>query len=237
MTMSDQGVAGYYGDARGAAYDQWGAGDGASLPAAGLENLCDLMSFGIALVSTGRELLYANREARHRLAAQPGLHVQAGGLIGASRELQEMLEASIAVTAGGSRAYRDFVYQGCSCHVAFVPLGAAYEGPHPVVAMIFEKGPANERLSNYFFASTYQLTNSEERVLDALARGASAAQTAAELGTSIHTARTHIRSILSKTGQGSLRQLVARLGRVPPVGACPTGPGRSVSRSNGLRLP
>lgn len=57
----------------------------------------------------------------------------------------------------------------------------------------------------------FRLTPTEAEIAIALSRGASPAVVSAALGMSVATARTHIRSCLSKAGVNSAVGLVARI--------------------------
>lgn len=61
------------------------------------------------------------------------------------------------------------------------------------------------------FAEAHGITEAEQKLLTALARGQSVGQHAEELGISINTARTHMRRLLEKTGSQNQVDLVRKL--------------------------
>ena len=86
-------------------------------------------------------------------------------------------------------------------------------------ALLLERPALCDPLALYYFSRNHHLTEREERVLDEVATGATVAEVAAVLGMKLPTARTHVRHILEKTGRESLRDLTARLAKLPPVAA------------------
>lgn len=86
------------------------------------------------------------------------------------------------------------------------------------VAAIFIAGDPDEDNAAKLIATTFGLTPSETRLLASLLGGRTLAETAASLGITLQTAKTHLKNTFSKTGatrQGDLLQLGARA--TPPT--------------------
>jgi DNA-binding CsgD family transcriptional regulator len=79
-----------------------------------------------------------------------------------------------------------------------------------MTARAVEGGPAIDVRA---FADLFGLTPREREISLHLASGLDVRGTAAACGIRLETARTHIRRILSKTGSGSLYQLVSKVWR------------------------
>lgn len=179
--------------------------------------LLDELSFGIAILSRDRALLYASRSA---LA-----HFQPGGVLqivdelveaGAARDTTQLQEALEDVQSG-LRTYLSLGQGDRSVDIAILPLtGMVAESGTPA-AIVFEQSTQTAGLSLYFYARAHGLTRAEERLLGALYNGASVEDAATRIGCTPNTARTHVRRVLEKTGQPTLRALTARIGRLPPM--------------------
>jgi DNA-binding CsgD family transcriptional regulator len=75
-----------------------------------------------------------------------------------------------------------------------------------------ERGPAGVE---DILRRLYALTPSEARVIERLLRGRSLDEIGAELGTSVHTTRTHLKRVFAKTGTGSQSELMRVILRSP----------------------
>lgn len=186
-------------------------------PGAALAGLLDELAFGLAIVDAQRHLLHASRAARHNLAGMHGLRLIDGVIEATQPEEAATLQKAIDAAQSGKRGYLMFGQGEHRGGVAILPLGEPAPGYPVQVALVFEKAALGNDLGLHFFAQAYRLTRSEQAVLGVLSSGKSVVEVAGELKSSIHTARTHVRGILVKTGQQSLRGLIKRLGMLPPV--------------------
>ena len=183
-----------------------------------LTALLDELSFGIALVQPDGRLIHASRSARAQLKAGRGLRL-AGDVVEAEVPADlPALQRAIEDASAGRRSYASFGRGAGRLEAAFLPLDAPGESG-AAAAIVFEKSAGSGALGMYFFARAYGLTRAEQGVLNQLCDGWSVIEASRNLGSSVHTARTHVRNILSKTGQRNLRDLMRRIGMLPPVGA------------------
>ena len=181
--------------------------------------LLDELSFGVAVVDVDARLVHASRAARMQLQAQRGLRIQACRIEAESAADEAALVRALAAAAAGRRSYLAVGRANHRMDVAILPLDSIQTGGEPFVVLVFEKAAGSGGLGLYFFAQAYGLTRTEQSVLAELGDGASVVDAARQLGSSVHTVRTHVRNILCKTGQANLRGLTRRIGMLPPVGA------------------
>ncbi len=178
--------------------------------------LLDELSFGVAVVDPQRHVLYASRIALARLHGRGRLQVVGGVIEAATRQDTDVLEQAIEVTRSGRRSYIALGWGSGATDIAVLPL-PSWEVP--AAALVFEKSQEESGLGLYFFARAHNLTHAEERLLTLLCEGGGVPAAAELAGCTVNTARTHVRGLLKKTGQPTLRALVGRVGNLPPVGA------------------
>jgi DNA-binding CsgD family transcriptional regulator len=183
----------------------------------------------IALAESG-EVLHINAEARRILALGDGLMMRRGVLeIPAAAEQAElrrliqeahqpMRNASnriAAKLAGGMAVSRSAGRPAIAVMVRPAPQALSIRlprRPHVVLYLrdpLAEMAPPNEQLIRRVFG----LTRAEARLAMRLTEGLSLDDAAEKLGMRLNTARTHLRSIFSKTGvsrQGLLVRLILR---------------------------
>jgi DNA-binding CsgD family transcriptional regulator len=181
--------------------------------------LFDELSFGVALVDRQGRLVHASRAARLQLQSQRGLRIVDDAVSAEAAAESAALQRALEGACNGRRSYLAFGGGASRLDVAILPIGDGGRDGMPMAAMVFEKSAGSGGLALYFFSQAYHLTRTEQAVLSELCDGASVVDAAKRLGSSVHTVRTHVRSILTKTGQQNLRALIRRVGMLPPVGA------------------
>lgn len=190
------------------------------LAASPLSCLFDELSFGLAIVEGCGKLVYASRTARLQLQSGTGLRIQGSKVEAAQPAEAPALRQALQSATAGRRSYTAFGPRDGKLEVAFLPLAEGAEDQARRAALVFEKSADSGRLGLYFFARAHRLTHTEQSVLNELCNGSSVGEAAQVLGSSVHTVRTHVRNILRKTEQRSLREMIRRIGMLPPVGAC-----------------
>lgn len=191
--------------------------DAPTLPA--LVELVDCLSFGIAVINPHGALIHASRVATTMLHdPESPLQVRDGHLTASAIHDSAPLHKAIA---NGCRGQRSALVLGAAqreTDVSVLPLGDLAP-PISHIALIFSQATQPSHLTLFHFARIYKLTHSEERLLGILCGGTPVKEAAVELGCTANTARTHIRHLLEKTGQTSLRTLTSRVARLPPIAA------------------
>lgn len=179
--------------------------------------LLDEVAFGIAVVDRSRRLVYANCAARAALEPLYGLQVRAGLLEARATGVSQVFRDAVDAAFSGRRRFVTLGTEAASFGAVALPMAGEVTASVNFVAWIFERDAGSCGLGMYFFAKAFRITAAEQRVLSALAQGASVVDAAADLGCAQNTARTHVRSLLQKTGLSSLRRLIAKVGALPPV--------------------
>jgi hypothetical protein len=201
-----------------AAHNAFGcSGTAQRAPQLSLAGLLDELSFGVAIVDAQCRVVHATRAARMQLQAGRGLKLVAEAVETEVAADGAGLHRAVEAAVAGRRSYLAFGRSANKLDIAILPLDMA--GATPMVALVFEKCAGSGGLGLYFFAQAYRLTRAEQSVLTELCDGTSVIEAANHLGSSVHTARTHVRNILVKTAQPNLRGLIRRIGMLPPVGA------------------
>lgn len=85
------------------------------------------------------------------------------------------------------------------------------------VLVTTERKTVCESISLWAYGRVQGLTAGELKVLDFLANGQEPKEVANSLKISVTTVRTHIKSIISKTASSSLRNLLLRVAKLPPI--------------------
>ncbi len=85
------------------------------------------------------------------------------------------------------------------------------------VLVTTERKTVCETISLWAYGRVQGLTAGELKVLDFLANGHEPKEVANNLKISVTTVRTHIKSIISKTESSSLRNLLLRVAKLPPI--------------------
>jgi DNA-binding CsgD family transcriptional regulator len=104
-----------------------------------------------------------------------------------------------------------------SVMIAPLPEVVSWTGPQPRwLVMVFDQ-EARARVSAGVLADTLEITDREAQLVAQLARHCNLAHAAGQMGISLHTARSHLKSIYSKTGVRSQAELLGRaLGGLAP---------------------
>jgi len=179
-----------------------------------LTALCDELAFGAAVVDRSCRLIFSNLMARRLLTGGHHLFMNGDRLLTSSASDSQSLARIVERACAGRRQWHEFSTAASSLHVAFVPLAAGNEG---AAALVFERLSLSSGTSAHFFARSRGLTATEERLMQALCESVDVEEAASALGMRVNTARTHVRSILQKTGERSLRSLLRKIGMLPPV--------------------
>jgi DNA-binding CsgD family transcriptional regulator len=160
--------------------------------------ILDALRLAVVLVAAGgQRVLWANRSARGILNRAEGLCVGPRGL-------------QVAGSAGGGAVH---VPRPSGRPLALVtsPLSHAPSGLGPIHAVFITDPDAEIEAPAAALTRLYGLTRTESEVAGELLAGRTPEELAAELGISVHTARTHVKRILAKTETRRQSELVRLL--------------------------
>jgi DNA-binding CsgD family transcriptional regulator len=195
------------------------------------ESLAEIMDFlplAFLLVGRNGRVELQNRVAKEMIAGGDGLFVGAGGYMAtatvkntadlrefitetadaASKEICSLSGAHFIISRGADRLPLICV---------MYPVNGSRlndeQGSAPAVAVLI-KDPQVERFDGLpDFASAYDLTNAEARLIRLLTGGQGLFEAAEKLGITKNTARTHMRNIYSKVGTHRQADLIRLFGQ------------------------
>lgn len=162
----------------------------------------DALPQALMVVDGQCRLRYSNRAAERAMSQQGSqwLSVHAGRLGAAAPALQSQLRAAVADACAAAPRAGMVGHGNLRMHV--LPLSVSHplgqmlrDQPHALISWSAPLGTSPSVLMD-----ALGLTPTEARLALALADGLSVKEFCAEQGCSYHTARTHVRNILTKTG-------------------------------------
>ncbi|GAD23226.1 hypothetical protein AVS7_02986 [Acidovorax sp. MR-S7] len=176
----------------------------------------DALPQALALVEAGGQLRYANPAAQRMLAAGTGWRLHHGRVCADSLAVQERLGRSVSMACrragnAGAKSARavastlhapqnsgpgEFALHVLPLHPAH-PLAQVLR-ERPLALLVWTQKQGAQRLPE--LAATLGLTETEARLAQTLAQGLSLKDFAQMQGCSWHTARTHIKNLMRKTG-------------------------------------
>jgi DNA-binding CsgD family transcriptional regulator len=179
--------------------------------------------YAFLLIDAERHVLYSNAAAREILLARDGLGIGNGRFSAISPKAEVALSKAVdELGSGQSRGLRRMEILRPSRRKSYrvllmpihdarpiLPLSVAV----PAISVLVVDPESASSPDPEVLRELFSLTPAEARVSVRLVQGQSAAEIAAETGTSAETVRTHLKRILSKTGtnrQGELISLILR---------------------------
>jgi DNA-binding CsgD family transcriptional regulator len=181
----------------------------------------DRLAAGVVLLNASGELLHANKAAQQALASNDGLGVCQRLLTAATAPANAKLYRAIGQVcqtgngngqhAGGFLAIdRPSGKRPWSLLIAPLPVEAPpWLGRQMPAAIVFITDPeAQPRAGSEMLAQLYGLTPAEQRLLEGMLQGLSAKEIAEQHRVSVHTVRSQMKSLFSKTGVNRYGELV-----------------------------
>jgi DNA-binding CsgD family transcriptional regulator len=180
-----------------------------------LSQTLDHVGRGMLLLTEGAHVLHANRLARQALGPAHPLQIQDGRLRArAGRDAAALAEALEAAMRRGLRRLLTLGEPGQRVTVAVLPIdgegggGALVSLPQPCRAL---------DLAVQCYARQHGCTSAETVVLEALLAGQPPSAIARTKQVALSTVRTQIGQLRLKTGAHSIRDLLDRVGALPPM--------------------
>jgi len=189
----------------------------------------DDMNIGIALLDGDGAVLELNRQTREIIDQQDGLQVRGRRLIASQRSsgraLTEMILAISRLAVGQLAGIREVAVQRASGKRPYIVRGTALT-PQRESARPFREDALDEHVCGIVtivdplqtggpdptaLERLYGLSPAEGRLTARLAAGQTLQEIAADLGTSVETARHHLKSVFLKTDTSRQAELVGRI--------------------------
>ena len=180
-------------------------------------SMLDELDHGMLLLGSEGSVLHVNRCAAHEMDSAHPLLLSACGL--RARRGSDAVALRSALQAA-HRLQRMLLLVGegdNSVSVAIVPMMALDSTSGAAVLVVLGKRQMCCELSVQWFSRNHSLTPAESRILGALCAGDEPVDIAVNQGVSLHTVRTQIGSIRSKTGTATIRDLIRRVSMLPPL--------------------
>lgn len=182
----------------------------------------DRVPFGVVVVGITRDVLYANRRALRLFETCPEIHATRNRFsladATANATLDRMVREARDIATGVAHPPGAvmLVRRPDRLPVSLVvsPWRPGWDGAHAggAAALIFLYDPESvDQVALESLRHFYGLTPTEAAIALAVGRGAAPDQIAASFGIAIGTVRTHLKSVLAKTGAGRLATLAALL--------------------------
>jgi DNA-binding NarL/FixJ family response regulator len=170
-------------------------------------------------VAADARILFANRAALGATARAAALRIERGVLGAASPCDAASLTKAIHLAGLGRRSLLQFVATSRGLrYVSVVPLATEAASPGGATAgLIFGRAALCEPLGIDAFGRQHGLTQAECAVLASLCDGQTPREIAEEREVAVCTVRTHVRSVLEKSGARSVSQLIRLTAMLPPV--------------------
>ena len=185
-------------------------------PTAGfLLNVLDAIDYGVLLVDEHCTLHHANRTATAKLRHGEMLRLVNQRI--ALRDASATAQLTAAVDQAISRGLRSTLHVAPDQAVAVVPASEWSPTRTPMAALVMSRSRLCTPLALDAYAREHGLTSAECAVLHALAGGETPERIAQAHGVALCTVRTQVLSIRQKAGANSMRDLLTRLARVPPL--------------------
>ncbi len=188
--------------------------DGAAL-VRWLSQTLDHVGRGMLLVTAGARVLHANRLARAALDGELPLHIDAGRLrASAPADTAALIDALDAAMHRGLRRMLTLGQGAAAVTVAVLPLGDGGDG---AALVSLPHSRRTQDLAVQTFARLHAFTGAETAVLEALLCGRRPVDIAQDKGVRLSTVRTQIGQLRIKCGAHSIRELLDRVGALPPM--------------------
>lgn len=182
-----------------------------------LLRVLDEIDYGILVVDSKRQIEQANHLARHELLGKKAIVSQGNVLMGMTNALTQQIQVAIEHACRGQRRLALLKYEGRELPAAFIPLSHPLENDTLSVLVLLSRQKVCDNLAVRMFARAQGLSPTEETVMIGLCRGLAVPEIATENGVAPSTVRSQVKSLREKTGCSSIRQLLCRVNRLPPV--------------------
>jgi DNA-binding CsgD family transcriptional regulator len=183
----------------------------------------DMFRAGVMWLSPRGEILYRNSEMDRLLELKDGLGVRSGKLALTETDDQRKLREAIVLAETDTSTVLAIKrpLKGGSFYAKIMPLplaASALRLPNAAVIVFISEPCQSTEAAATEIARIHGLTPAEARVFERIAKGTSLQAISNELGTSLFTVRTQLRSVMAKCGAHRQADLVRLVASFPPVG-------------------
>ena len=182
-----------------------------------LADVLDHFSIGVVILDSRRDVLHVNNAAKRILDRCDGLELRDRQIRATDPAKQDELEQLIRQALRIQERWRkncagllSVERERCArpLHLCVARVRSSVQPADPAVALLISDESASERQSVSLLRELYRLTPSESRLAAELLHGKLLDESAAALGISIFTARSHLKKIFEKTGTNRQSQLI-----------------------------
>ena len=181
-----------------------------------LLRLADALPWPLLLLDQAGTLRHANRAAWQCMdEGQPVRLAARQRVQPAAATRREEFDAALRAAAAGQSCALWWPGPLCTIKARLHPLPQAAAGAPLLLLVLSPAADSGPDLSAY--ADARHLSPPEQRVLQGLAAGHTAARQAQELGLTLNAVRRHTAALRRKTGHASVAELLMTIGRLPPA--------------------
>jgi DNA-binding CsgD family transcriptional regulator len=188
-----------------------------------LQSLLNDVGFGVLILDPDLNVCFSNTDAKSALLAI-GMRLLS---IGSSVTEIERSHQNVAcinkflsnakLVSKGQRKLVIFGYGDSKVALAMSPIKLDCNALDYGVMVTMERKNVCETISLWAYGKVQGLTPGELKVLQQLAEGQDPKFVAENLKISVATVRTHIRSMVNKTESSSMRNLLMKVAKLPPI--------------------
>lgn len=186
--------------------------------------LVDELANGALVINENGKILYANLAARREMAHGAMIKDKDGQLHLLSPAAGKAFQGAREQAAIGLRSLLTLSAEDMNATMSVVPLKAPSGGPYEHIALFLSRASVCEPGVLGYFARSYSLTPTEQRVLVFLCHCLSTPEIAIQMKIAVSTVRSHVRSLCIKTSCSGARELIQRVAVLPPLNAAPLVP-------------
>lgn len=184
----------------------------------------DQLAMGVILLDRNKRIIYSNAAAQRQGSDDGALDLRGATVAARVAPCTATLEQRIGCALSGAPAAAMSVPRPDGQLLTILVSSVRSRdldrfgafGLHTAAVLLFVIDPANRAgIPVTWIMDAYRLTRAEARVAIAVSTGNTIAETAAQLGLSPNTVKTHLRHVFSKTGTGrqaELARLMASIG-------------------------
>jgi DNA-binding CsgD family transcriptional regulator len=183
----------------------------------------DMFKAGVMWLSDIGEVLYRNVEMDRLLDLKDGIVINSGKLVLADLEDQRKLRVAI-IKAGTDESTIFTITRpstGGSYYAKIMPLpmsASALRLPSAAAIAFISQPGKSSAAAAVEIARLHGLTPAETRVFEGVAKGNNPEAISTQLGTSLFTVRTQLKSVMAKCGAVRQADLVRLVADLPPAG-------------------